>query len=473
MGWLESLASSVGRSLFIASFGTLLAVAIHQSLAFVTPQRRKVVWLLLLLPFLTPSLMTGYCYRDTAMSLVHLKWAREILYGLVVMGQVIPVGVVILSFSPVAAVRISSLHIANMLKLSFVDRVKLLASSSYQYRFSAFCVLFLMSFQESDLASLMQATGWTEWMFTKHVGGLALSETIRLSLWTVVIQIPLLIPLVLWLGQGAESQNNDDLQLTSASLACRIVAALWGCVALLLVCLIPLVQMVRGSSIGIRSLIEQPSVPRELGDGILLATTTALLLIYLILPVVNWIDGKTTSALRVSILLLLLLPGCIGSLALGLILSGIFQTEPLRFSYDTPIPLVIGEVFVILPKALILVHCLGRSQSLSGLYWVSLLSKSRSFRYQQAANVLNWQLSGRRKFAMFAIIWCWAYFEVMLPSILAMPGLAPIGLVLYNNLHYGRIAALGAKLALMVAIPMIACFVFLLLRRQLTARKFA
>lgn len=461
---------SAVRSLCIACCGTILAIAIQRWLLNVAPARKSIAWTLLLLPFFTPSLMTGYCYRDTSMALVHLQVLREALYACIVMAQTVPVAVVILSFSPPPETQLSSLHAASLLNLKLKERLRLLAGSYYQYRFCAFCILFLISFQESDLAALMQASGWTEWMFTKHVGGLALSQTMKLSLWTVLIQMPLLIPIVFWLGKNSSSHNNDELQPGESSVTVKFISRIWLLVAFLLVVLIPLVQIARGTSIGIASLLEQPSVARELGDGILLATTTALLLIFVAVPMIQKSEQISLSTGKYLLLFIVLIPGTVGSLALGLLLSGIFQTKQLQFAYDTPVPLIIGEICILLPKAMILVHCLGKFESLSGLHWNALLSTSDSDQHKQAASILRWQLTGRRKFAMVAIIWCWAYFEVMLPSILAMPGLAPIGLVLYNNLHYGRIAALGAKLALMLLIPLIVGGSLLVVKQKMLQR---
>ncbi len=468
MSWSEALICSALRSFIIAFCGTVIAVIAQAWLRNVAPQRKHFAWGFLLLPFFVPSLMTGFCYRDTSMALVHSPWLREFLYALIVMMQTVPVGVIILHFSPPAETSASSLYSAGLIRLKLLERLKLLLSSHCQYRIAAFCMLFLLSFQESDLAALMQASGWTEWMFTKHIGGLALGETIRLSLWPVLIQVPMLVPIVIWLGKDSSTRNGEFAPPREVKFFGQLFVIFWVAIANVFVFAIPFIQMIKGTMVGIDSLLQQPSIFRELGDAFLLATTSALLTIIVAAVVFSNRNGQSLQRLRIPVLFFLLLPGSMGSLALGLLLAGIFQTETFQFAYDTPLPLILGEFCLILPKALILIYCLGKLNPAGGEYWVSLLNQSQVNQHQRTAKELAWQMTGRRRFAILVIVWFWAYFEVMLPSILAMPGLAPIGLVLYNNLHYGRIAALGAKLALMLLLPIISAVGYLLVRRKLS-----
>lgn len=468
MSWIEALIYSALRSFIIAFCGTIIAVIAQAWLRNVSAPQKHFAWGRLLLPFFVPSLMTGFCYRDTSMALVHVPWLRELLYALIVLMQTVPVGVIILYFSPPAETSDSSLYSAGLVRLGTRERLRLFLSSENQYRIAAFCMLFILSFQESDLAALMQASGWTEWMFTKHVGGLALQDTIRLSFWPVLIQSPMLIPIVIWLSKNSTTRNAEFSRPREVKFIAQLFVIFWIMLANVFVFVIPFIQMIQGTMIGIDSLLQQPSIFRELGDAFLLATTSALLTIIVAVVIFSMKKRQTFQRARIPLLFVLLLPGSMGSLALGLLLAGIFQTETFQFAYDTPLPLILGEFCLILPKALILIYCLGKLNPAGGEYWVSLLNQSQVNQHQRTAKELAWQMTGRRKFAIFVIVWFWAYFEVMLPSILAMPGLAPIGIVLYNNLHYGRIAALGAKLALMLLIPLVTVIGYLLIRRKLS-----
>lgn len=467
MSWAEAIVWSFCRSMLVASAGTLIASVIQPTLRQFRPARQSFAWGALLLPFFVPSLMTGYCYRDTSMALVHAPMLRECLYACIVFMQAVPVATVILAFAPRPATSPSALLLARQLRLSRPDRWRLLLGSEFQYRLAAFCLVFLISFQEADLAALMQAAGWTEWMFTKHAGGLPLAETIRRSLWPIAIQLPFLAPLVVWLGSASPAADigltkpSRSLPARKATIICWIVAS-HGVVILL-----PAWQLVQGVGIGLGSLLQQPSIPRELGDGVLLAVTSGGLAMVLSLFLTRFLQRGSHLCTRYALLACVLLPCSMGNLALGLVIAGIFQTSMLEFAYDTPLPLILGEVIFLLPRTLILLSCMTRISLPSANHMTRLLNMSAKPQQRAAAAELHWQTSGRNWWLATLIIFFWAYFEVLLPSILAMPGLAPVGLVLYNNMHYGRIAALGAKLVLMLFVPFVFAVVILRWRRFL------
>lgn len=452
----------------VALLGTVIATGVLRWLEVLPPARKAWGWCGVLLPFFVPSLMTGYCYRDTSMALVHYPWLREFLYGLIVTMQVVPVAVVILAFSPTPTTSAAALHTGRLFKLKPTQQWRLSVSSRFQYHIAAYCLSFLLAFQEADLAALMQASGWTEWMFTKHAAGLMLRETMRLTLWPVLIQLPFLIPVLIWLEKDSNKNTNAILRSSRLPKWMNWAALFWISSSIFVVALIPALQLVQGIRIGIGSLLQQPSVPREIGDALLIAATTTAGAVGLT-TAFRWVAVRKRGRWGILIVLFcLLLPGLLGNLALGLIIARFFQTAPLQFAYDTPLPLILGEVGVILPKTMILFHCISRMSVPASKHFISLLSRAAGRQQRASAAELQWQTTGRVWFAVVAIVGFWAYFEVMLPSILAMPGLAPVGLVLYNNLHYGRIAALGAKLTLALLIPFIVASLFLLLRRFLS-----
>lgn len=431
----------------MAATGAYLAITIQSWLKTVITRYRIICWTCLLIPFFVSSLMTGYCYRDTSMALVHRPWLRELLYALIVTMQITPVAVVIVWFSPLPAATDSSRHLASLFRLSLFQRLQLLLRSRHQYTLAAFCTLFLLSFHESDLAALMQASGWPEWMFTKHVGGLHLRESVRLSLWPLVIQIPFLLPIAKWLTHNEKAEAQPQVRQSKPSVANACIAILWIIAASAVVVAIPLIQLIKGTATGIASLPEQPSTVREVLDGILLATTVTLC----VAAIVTVLRRRQ----RMAFIFFALLAGSLGSLTLGLLLAAIFQTSVLNLAYDTPLPLLIGEVAVILPRSLILYHCLGKLTAMTSGHWLKLFENANLSKHLLLRRELAWRLIWHKRIAFLITVWFWTYFEVMLPSILAMPGFSPIGWVLYNNLHYGQIAALAAKLMVMLLVPLV------------------
>lgn len=415
-------------------------------------------------PFLIPSVMTGYCFRDTSMSLVHHPWLRECLYGSIVLMQLFPVAVIVLWLSPPSAVTESAIHLGRLGRTSWSFRFRLALQSRLQIHLTAFCLLFLLSFQEADLASLMQANGWTEWIFTKHSRGLELGETLRLAAFPMVVHLPFLIPIVLWINTSRQHDHHHIRRLSQAHTGRTLLICLWITMSWLVVVFTPTWHLVRGFRFGLYMVGSQPTLIREVSDGILIGATSGCVCLGLALLLRSTFQAGIPKLL----LFLLFLPASMGSLPWGLTVAEIFQTESFRFAYDTPAPLVLAEVLYLLPRGIILFHCFDLSDHSPAKKMTQLLSDSGNATQKQIGRELHWKFHGRKVFVVALLLSYWSYFEVMLPSILAMPGLAPINYVLYNSLHYGRIAALGVKLAVGIVIPFVLITVLVSLRRLFT-----
>jgi len=453
-----AISISVLRSVIIAALGWWLARTIANWLSRIPGQYRWLVWIAILAPFFTPTLVTGYCYRDTALAMVHVSWAKELLYAVIITAQVVPVAVVVLWYSPSAPASDSALYLTRNSRLTITERIRLILQSAKRYDIAAFSVIFLLAFQESEFASLVQARGWTEWLFTRHVQGLKLSETIRLTIPAMCVQLPFLFPVVLWMNDHHLGIQRYSPPIQSSRVKGG-VAVLWLLIATTVVCVIPIWQLFRSASWRAMAFVSERSFQEELGDSILVMVTTTAVVLGLWALLTRW------KRLRASVLLLLFLPGSLGSLSLGVILLGLFQTTPLQWAYDSPVPLVLGEVLFLLPRTWILFWCLNRSVKTSANHQVELLKGSSNANHQQRAAELSWFVSGRYWFLGLCLVGFWSYMELMLKSLLVFPGMAPISLVLYNAMHYGRIGLLGAKLFAALVFPGLCLFIFLQTRR--------
>ncbi len=453
IGW------SIFRSVCIALLGMWLARITQSALQQGSRTLRSVLWMMLLSPFFTPSLMTGFCYRDTAMSLLHVPVLKELLYGLIICMQLVPVAVVLLVFAPEPEVSDTALRVARFSNCSNSIYRRLLLHSKLQFDIIAGCTLFLLSFQEAELASLMQAASWTEWIFTRHATGLSLAMSLKLIVVPVLVQLPCLIAIAIWLKANNDAYFASQNQSSQVNGWHAAIVFFWVLLAFIVVTLVPAWQLTLGALRGSGGILNQPSLPRELGDSLLLALTTGFLAILLGQRVVR------SQRLSCGLLWLLILPGCMGNLVLGLLFAGIFQTDLLRFAYDTPAPLIFAEVLWLLPRTLILFRCLQRSRSSSADYQLELFRHSKDPLQVRQANELHWQFIGRVWLAMTCIVCFWSYLELMLPSILVFPGMAPVSLVLYNAMHYGRISVLGMKLLITLVVPVILVLILITLRK--------
>jgi len=172
-----------------------------------------------------------------------------------------------------------------------------------------------------------------------------------------------------------------------------------------------------------------------------------------------WVLGKLASrgraqagGLRIPIAFSVL-PGLIGTLALGLLTAGFFQRFLPSLAY-TPAPLILAECLWLWPRV-VLVRGSIAAQTRMPAYQIRLLDRSLDAAQQARARGLWWRVAGRAMAGgVFLVAW-WSYLEVMLPMILSLPGFHPAPMMMYNHLHYAQVEALGVKLAMILVVPLV------------------
>ncbi|SFH67727.1 hypothetical protein [Planctomicrobium piriforme] len=479
MTYDAAITGSLLKSLTVCVAGTGLASALAQTLRNLPNRWRTTAFVLLLAPAFTPSLVTGYCYRDTALSLLPHPWLRELLYTAIIAGQLIPIAVLLIWFAPPSAVTESARHAARLDRLPWRMRVQLWMRFHANSLLPTAAFLFIASFQEADLAALLQANTWTEWAFTRHVGGLAVGESLRMALLPALLQLPWLLPLWLWFSEPLDRTTTSNT-VRRPSVFLNILSATWMLIALLIVCVIPSIQLWIGARQGWPALLAQPATWRELGDAALIAITAGALALPTAAMLMHYSqrpprpgtpgrgaggEGRNGHSIRLAFLALLALPGLPGTLILGFTLLAFFQTPPLLWAYDTPVPLIVGQALALFPRTVLLLCCIQRWSSGTASHVLQLSGGSPDAAQQRWYRGVMWRVQGQTWLAIGCVVFYWGYLEVMLPSLLAMPGVLPVGLVLYNSLHYGRISALGAKLVLALLCPGAMVLGLLLMRR--------
>ena len=148
-----------------------------------------------------------------------------------------------------------------------------------------------------------------------------------------------------------------------------------------------------------------------------------------------------------------LLPGLLGSLALGLTIFEICQRLGVQPSYS-PVPLVVAMVLFLLPRALAMQAMLRRNEQQAGVFLAESLAELSGPRGRQGAAIL-WRIRDAGRFWALALLFWWSYLELTLPALLRPAGMAPAPLRLYNFLHYGHIPGLAAMLAVVLAVPVV------------------
>jgi ABC-type spermidine/putrescine transport system permease subunit II len=193
------------------------------------------------------------------------------------------------------------------------------------------------------------------------------------------------------------------------------------------------------------SFFAHPRLLAEMTHSALLAgaaATTALLFAAVVLG-------------RRALAIICCLPGLLGALALALALLAFFQQPLLRSLRDSPIPLLVALILLILPMAILLEFFLGAIRRSAELHLAR----------QCGARGVVWQLEGRCTYAAFVLLFCAAYFEFTAGALLAPAGSTPIFVRLHNLAHYGSTAVLAAMMCAALAPPLFLCVAAPLVRR--------
>jgi ABC-type Fe3+ transport system permease subunit len=153
--------------------------------------------------------------------------------------------------------------------------------------------------------------------------------------------------------------------------------------------------------------------------------------------------------------MLILLPGLMGALALGLTVAAMVSQRPLVIFRDTPAPLVLAQILWLLPRAVLLRLLIGRWRDSTSIHKAQLLSRAADAARRRPASAVLWRLDAAPRFWGLLLVCYWAYIELTLPSLLAPPGMTPAPVVLYNLMHYGQISGLSAMLFATMAVPVV------------------
>jgi hypothetical protein len=441
--------------------------SLHPS-AFILSCSRRLVWVLLLAPFLVPPLLVGYAYSRLALMLIHYPQWNDVAYGGLLLLKFLPAAVVIRAFAPSSPVSAEALHLERLLRRHGEPLVRRLSREIRSWiagpgriAVGAFVVVFLLAFQEFEIASLMGITSgdshspasWTVALFDQHAGGLPLSESLRHVviplLFELAVVLPAAIVLPAWMSSGLQSRR-DSLSRTGARYASGFLLFLTA----LLLAGVPTIVVVRGAWRGIESLQTTLPAIREILIGATTALGAALLACgwahLLIRDRRTWQPRRAGRGLAIGICSL---PGLLGPLVLSLAILGLFQLPGFRTLSQSLVPLIFALVLFVLPRAVILFAVTGVSRRTPSAHsaWLLVHSPDRSQR-TTGARLID-ELQTGAMFWSAVLVWYWCYWELTPASLLAPPAAMSFCVRLYNFMHYGQSNALSTMLVAAIAVP--------------------
>lgn len=446
------------RSLIVAGLAVGIARQLRDLLAGRHSTIRQVAWVLLLAPYFTPVLLTGYAYANFSLSLIHHPNINTIFYAVLLCWKFTPVAAVILYFTP-SPISAEAVYCRRMISFNaqknrshptldsmFDDWLFLLRAGCARGAIAAFAVVFLCAFAEFEMASLMVVKTWTVALFDAHAGGLTLHESLRRMLGPSLCEAAAVATAVAVLGR----HRIIPTPTLAVNEKTHWFAWSYLVMAFVFMMIIPAGMVLWGTIRGFGLLLENFVLSREIISSLLFAagaTLIAGLTVFWLGPVAR--SRRPGSVLAKMILLIAVCLGLLGPLVLSLTVLSAMQLPGMLSLRDTPVPLVFTLGLVLLPMALVLERVLELAGYRSALHLARLMQKSRP------ARDLIWRFSTSGKFWAVALLFVWAYWDLTASAILAPIGMTPVTVRLYNLMHYGQIAALSAMTCATFAAPVL------------------
>jgi ABC-type Fe3+ transport system permease subunit len=465
---------SLARSAIVALLAVPVCIWMRRRLAMLSRPARRAAWGVLVLPFLFPTLLSGYAYSSVSLQLVSATWwdwlagswstpahrwlaehnsaMDEVLLGLLLLTRAVPVGTMLLAFAPLPSYSPAAWHCRGMLSgrprsvLSLArEQCVYLCRGPFRSLLAAAGLMFLTGFQEFELPSLLTRPAWTVWLFDAQVGGLAIADSLQATEFPLICQAVVVIPLWYALANNSGGPAGESDAVTPGRWAGARDAG-YLLAATVIACIVPLFLIGRGTIAGLHAIrsnsLQWERALREIAVGTAFALLSAIIA-FRAAEAIGW---------RRS-LVIFALPGLFGSLVLGLALVRLFQWPPLNVLYRTPVSLLMGMVLFLLPRAMLLQAVVQATRPAEARHAARLLADAPPGNRRAMAHTLAWRLGGSMRYWSVALLSFWGYLELTVAYLLGPVTIVSVPVLLYNQMHFGKNAVLSAMTCLAVAVP--------------------
>lgn len=488
MSFYSACGAAALRSLLVAVLAIPLSDWLTRWIGQRSNERRGLAVVLVLSPLFAPDLLIGYACSSFLVPGLSSPVGSEWFYLLLIVLKFAPAGVLIRLCAPPAPLSAEARHCLTLSPATprqtgaatWPGRIRFRGGYWLQrvlrgperVALPIVGIVFLLAFQEFELASLLSIESWTVQLFDAQAQGLQPAVTLQRLLLPAGLQSLLLIPLVVALGKvgaGTDSTPRWRMHDTQAKRNNRFalpvmilsISLLWGW------------PVLRVSADGMASL------PSFLGNTTLvkscLLDLTAALLLTGCCTVLAMSLAAATRRWRLSGCLLL--SGLSGALAVSLAVLLIIQAEWLTGLRSSVIPVAFALILFLAPRAFLL-RLLSQSTTDRESVHLALLL-NRSPERGPASRQLFWELTVRHEVWLFAILFFMGLMNLTVASVLWPPGLkllpgtmtvVPLPVRLYNLMHYGRSGPLSIMAVLSVLIPLLIAGMLLLAGPQALLR---
>ena len=470
------------RAVLTASLALVPLLILHRAWQGLADVRLK--WLAAFpagLPFFIPELLIGFNYRVQA-----TVWAARLapdwnavftegLYGLIQLLRAVAAGTFMLLILPRDPATASGIRVWQLLQPVtgstqwLCGFLRLRVEGDWAGWTAAWCVMSLVVFQEFETAALMQIDrhplAWSVWMFDVHAARQPLADSLRMSLGPLLFEFLLLSPaaFVIWLRRESAGRElvSASGEHRSAGPLTTTFAVIWGLTGIAVLIAFPLLRMGREAADGIWLLLVTPRLLRQSLEQVLTSTLISFGAAVVASSVCGLLLGlierhrDRRKAAAAAILAILLLPGFAGPLLISLTLLAVFQLPVLLPLYDTWLPLILGLMLAVLPRALALQLLLRLAGTSESIFLGGLLRGSGVASVRRAGAGILWRLVDVRWAGAVLLLTQWCFWEVTTTSILRPLSPEPAVTRMYNEMHFARTEALLGLTAVAGVLPVI------------------
>lgn len=443
----------------------LLSMAWHAARG----QMRLGLLVLLIVPFLFPELWVGYAYANFSLSLIqHPVW-NELLFDLLLLLKLVPAGVVVAHFSPPPPMSAQAIHCRRLAMRhdsgwpsKLAVHLGCLMRGPLRAAVPEVALVFLLAFQDYELPSLMGIKSWTVWMFDAQAGARDATTALHHIGWPLACELAVLLPAVaVTLSNSAQPAATAEPVRPLSGWRRAIV---WGyfVASVTVTTAIPIAITGRGMWDGFgqlaRNQTQLASMLWNIASGFVIAALAAGL--------TCGVASVLLPQRRAGIGWFVMLPGCLGSLVVGLLVLVLFQRSPLFVIYDTPLPLVVALAAWLLPRGVLLVLLWSGVRHGAGGHLAELVRRSPSAFVAAKGIDLMWHLRHRPAWFSWMLLSYWAYLDLTSAAMLAPTGMASAPVRLYDLMHFGHKSLLSAQTCLTLLVPVVLLWIGFGLRRQ-------
>lgn len=466
MSLATALLWSCVRCLVIALMAWPLSKALSEAWHATRGAAQRGLLVLVFVPFLFPELWVGYAY---ALWLIqHPVW-NELLFDLLLLLKLVPAGVVVMHFSPPPPMSAQAIHCRRLAmrcdagwRSKAAVRIGLLLRGPLRAAVPTVALVFMLAFQDYELPSLMGIKSWTVWMFDAQAGARDATTALHHIGWPLACELVVLLPaLAVTLSNSGQSAATAE---PIRPLSRRRSAIVWSYVAVsvTLTAAVPIAIAGRGMWDGFgqlaRNRTQLASMLSNIASGFVIAALAAGLTCGL--------AAALLPRRRARIGWLLMLPGCLGSLVVGLLVLVLFQRTPLFVVYDTPLPLVVALAAWLLPRGVLLLLLWSGIRHGAGSQLADIVRRAPSAPVAAKGIDLMWHLRQRPAWFCWMLLSFWAYLDLTSAAMLAPTGMASAPVRLYDLMHFSRTSLLSAQTCLTLLLPVVLLWIGFGLRRQ-------